>query len=71
MISSARHRLGQLAALAVIVLPAAALAQEQARPPAPGNLDDPPTILTWVLAVILAALCFFAANIPSKRGHQD
>jgi len=59
-------------ALALLVTAGSALAQSSTpRPPAPGDLKDPPTFLTWFLAIILVALCVAAVNIPSKRGHQD
>lgn len=62
------------AALALMMTALPLLAQDDAaalRPPNPGQIKGPVSVLVLILLAILAGLLIFAATMPSKRGHQD
>jgi len=67
-------------AIALLALPSAALAQNQAQnqapnqpiaPPRPQEAAKPPVISNTILAAALGGLVLFAGLFPAKRGHQD
>ena len=60
--------------LLVLALCAApTLAQDSAdlRPPNPGSIKGPVSVLVFIVVALMAGLIVFAATLPSKRGHQD
>jgi hypothetical protein len=68
------------ACLAVAGVASSALAQPAPdpnappKPPAPptlGKPDEPPTVMSFLVMVLIIAAVMGANLIPSKRGHQD
>lgn len=45
--------------------------EELLRPPTPLQQDKPPTIRTFITAIVIVGAVVGVALIPSKRGHQD
>ncbi|MFG0307087.1 MAG: hypothetical protein ACF8Q5_12825 [Phycisphaerales bacterium JB040] len=64
-------RAAPLLALALCALPALAQESSELRPPNPGTIKGPVSVLVYIVVALMAGLIIFAATLPSKRGHQD
>ena len=60
-----------LLALMLCALPALAQDSSELRPPNPGTIKGPVSVLVFIVVALMAGPIVFAATLPSKRGHQD
>ena len=70
-IGSLLFRAAPLLALVLVALPAIAQDSSELRPPNPGAIKGPVSVLVFIVVALMAGLIVFAATFPSKRGHQD